>query len=65
MQPWEKEKSYNSSENKKEKRSVREKIGLVTNAVVLSVVACTFIYGSVIYGCFKENIYKVDPKLKK
>ena len=65
MQPWEKEKSYNSSENKKEKRSVREKIGLAANAVVLSAVACTFIYGSVMYECFKEIIYRVDPKLKK
>ena len=65
MQPWEKEKNYNSSKNKKEKRSFGQKIALASNAVVLSAVACTFIYGSVMYECFKEIIYRVDPKLKK
>ena len=65
MQPWEKEKSYNSSKNKKEKRTLGQKMALASNAVVLCAVACTFIYGSVMYECLKEIVYKVDPKLKK
>ncbi len=65
MQPWEKEKSYSSRKNKKQKRSFKKKMSLATNAVVLSTVACTFIYGSVMYECLKEIIYKVDPKLKR
>ena len=63
MQPWEKEKSYNSP--KKEKRSFRQKVALASNAVVLCAVACTFIYGSVMYECLKEIVYRADPKLKK
>ena len=71
MQPWEnerlweREKSRKRQTGKKEKRSFSEKIGLATNAVVLSAVACTFIYGSVMYECFKEIVYRIDPKLKK
>ena len=71
MQPWENERSWEREKNrkhqkgKKEKRSFSEKMGLATNAVVLSAVACTFIYGSVMYECFKEIAYKIDPKLKK
>ena len=71
MQPWEnerlceREKSRKRQKDKKEKRSFSEKIGLATNAIVLSAVACTFIYGSVMYECFKEIAYRIDPKLKK
>ena len=71
MQPWEnerlweREKSRMRQNSKKEKRSFREKLGLVSNAITLSVVTCTFIYGSVMYECFKEMAYKIDPKLKK
>ena len=71
MQPWEKERLYEREKSrkrqkdKKEKRSFSEKIGLATNAIVLSAVACTFIYGSVMYECFKEIAYRIDPKLKK
>ena len=71
MQPWEnerlweREKSRNHYEYKKEKRSFSEKLGLVSNAITLSAIACAFIYGSVMYECFKEVVYKIDPKLKK
>tara|TARA_B100000424_G_C22770944_1_gene415133 strand:- start:324 stop:521 length:198 start_codon:yes stop_codon:yes gene_type:complete len=65
MQPWETEKRYSPRKSKKQKRSFVKKVSLATNAVVLSTVACTFIYGSVMYECFKEIIYKIDPKLKK
>tara|TARA_B100000900_G_C20241110_1_gene577960 strand:- start:194 stop:394 length:201 start_codon:yes stop_codon:yes gene_type:complete len=63
-QPWEKERTTQRIKNKKERKSIREKIGLVTNAIALSGVACTFIYASVVYECFKEIAYKIDPKLK-
>ncbi len=71
MQPWEnerlweREKSRKRQTGKNKNRSFSEKLGLVANAVTLTAVACTFIYGSVMYECFKEIIYKVDPKLKK
>ncbi len=63
-QPWEKEKTVKQSKNKKERKTFREKLGLATNALALSGVACTFIYASVIYECIKEIAYKIDPKLK-
>jgi len=65
MQPWENEKKIKGSPKRKERRSIREKLNLVTNAIALSTIACTFIYGSVMYECFKEIVYMVDPKLKK
>ena len=65
MQPWEREKNAKVLKNKKAKRTIRKKIGLVTNALTISVVACTFIYGSVMYEFTKEVIFKIDPKLKR
>ena len=63
-EPWEKEKTVKQQKDKRSRRTFREKIGLVTNAVALSGVACTFIYASVVYECIKEIAYKIDPKLK-
>ena len=71
MQPWEnerlweREKTRKNQECKKEKRSFSEKLGLVSNAITLSAIACDLIYGSVMYECFKGVVYKIDPKLKK
>lgn len=63
-EPWEKEKTVKQQKDSRKRRTFREKIGLVTNAVALSGVACTFIYASVVYECVKEIAYKIDPKLK-
>ena len=63
-EPWEKEKTVKQQKDKRHRRTCREKIGLVTNAVALSGVAGTFIYASVVYECVKEIAYKIDPKLK-
>tara|TARA_B100000282_G_C31709897_1_gene480589 strand:- start:707 stop:898 length:192 start_codon:yes stop_codon:yes gene_type:complete len=63
MQPWEREKTVKKT-NKSE-RTFLQKIGLATNAIALSAVTCTLIYGSLVYECCKEVAFKIDPKLKR
>ena len=65
MQPWEKEKSYKAPKNKKEKRSVRKKFGLAVHAVTISTIACSLIYGTLLYEFSKQAVFKIDPSLKK
>ena len=65
MQPWEQEKTVKRQKMKKEGRTIREKVGLVTHAITLSAVACTFIYGTLMYEFTKQIIFKIDPELKK
>jgi len=56
MQPWERERVYRK---KREKRTTREKVNLVTSAVALSAVCCSVIYGCVIYESIKYFIFGV------
>ena len=65
MQPWEQEKTVKQQKLKKESRNLREKIGLVTHAITLSTVACSIIYGTLLYEFSKQIIFKIDPGLKK
>jgi len=65
MQPWEQEKAVKREKIKKESRTFREKIGLVTHAITLSTVACSIIYGTLLYEFSKQIIFKIDPELKK
>lgn len=53
MHPWEKEKTIEQPKIKKEKRNVRQKLGLAAHAVTLSFIACSVIYGSLLYEATK------------
>ena len=65
MQPWEKQKTVNRNKRKKERRSLKEKLGLAVEGVTLSAVCCSVIYGTLLYEFTKQFILKIDKPQQK